>query len=388
MRKAVRPTGEDYWEYVLLHTDDALVISHKPEEVLRNEIGKYFGLKEASIGPPTIYLGGKMRKVKLDTGVEAWGYSSSQYVQQAVKNVEKYLTERGAKLHTRAQAPIKTGYRPEVDVSTALSDTDAAYFQSLIGILRWIVELGRIDICCEVSLLSSQLVLPREGHLEQVLHIFAYLKKHHNAELIFDPSDPEIDLSSFERRDWSTSEFGLVEPEQMPPNAPEPRGQGFTMRLFVDADHASDTITRRSRSGFLCYLNCAPITWFSKKQTSVETSSFGSEFVAMKHGTEYVRGLRYKLRMMGIPVLGPTYIYGDNQSVLFNTTIPESTLKRKSQSICYHFVREGSARDEWRTAYVNTKENPSDILTKPIPPGELRKSLIRSVLYHLFDKVD
>lgn len=329
-----------------------------------------------------------MRKVKLDTGVEAWGYSSSQYVQQAVKNVEKYLTERGAKLHTRAQAPIKTGYRPEVDVSTALSDTDAAYFQSLIGILRWIVELGRIDICCEVSLLSSQLVLPREGHLEQVLHIFAYLKKHHNAELIFDPSDPEIDLSSFERRDWSTSEFGLVEPEQMPPNAPEPRGQGFTMRLFVDADHASDTITRRSRSGFLCYLNCAPITWFSKKQTSVETSSFGSEFVAMKHGTEYVRGLRYKLRMMGIPVLGPTYIYGDNQSVLFNTTIPESTLKRKSQSICYHFVREGSARDEWRTAYVNTKENPSDILTKPIPPGELRKSLIRSVLYHLFDKVD
>ena len=160
------------------------------------------------------------------------------------------------------------------------------------------------------------------------------------------------------------------------------------MRLFVDADHASDTVTRRSRSGFLCYLNCAPITWFSKKQTSVETSSFGSEFVAMKHGTEYVRGLRYKLRMMGIPVLGPTYIYGDNQSVLFNTTIPESTLKRKSQSICYHFVREGSARDEWRTAYVNTKANPSDILTKPIPPGELRKSLVRSVLYHLFDKVD
>jgi hypothetical protein len=71
---------------------------------------------------------------------------------------------------------------------------------------------------------------------------------------------------------------------------------------------------------------------------AVETSSFGSESVAMKHGTEYVRGRRYKLLMMGIPVKGPTYIYGDNQSVLFNTTIPESTLKRKSQeyllSIC------------------------------------------------------
>ena len=142
----MRPTGEDYWEYVLLHTDDALVISHKPEQVLRNEIGKYFGLKEASIGPPTIYLGGKMRKVKLNTGAEAWGYSSSQYVQQAVKNVEAYLSERGAKLHTRANAPIKTGYRPEVDTSPAFSNIDAAYYQSLIGILRWIVELGRVDI--------------------------------------------------------------------------------------------------------------------------------------------------------------------------------------------------------------------------------------------------
>jgi hypothetical protein len=64
----------------------------------------------------------------------------------------------------------------------------------------------------------------------------------------------------------------------------------------------------------------------------------------------YVRGLRYKLRMMGIPCEGPTYVYGDNQSVLFNTTIPESTLKKKTQSIAYHFVREGSVKDEWRTA--------------------------------------
>ena len=327
-----------------------------------------------------------MRKVKLDNDMEAWAYSSSQYVQQAVKNVETYLADRGAqKLPTKANAPIKNGYRPEIDISKTLSPHNAAYYQSLIGILRWIVELGRVDVCCEVSMLSSQLVMPREGHLEQVFHIFGYLKKHHNAELVFDPSDPEMDYNQFERKDWSTSEFGLTEPETMPPNVPKALGQGFIMRLFVDADHAADTVTRRSRSGFLCYLNSAPITWFSKKQTSVETSSFGSEFVAMKHGTEYVRGLRYKLRMMGIPVEGPTYIYGDNQSVLFNTTIPESTLKRKSQSICYHFVREGSARDEWRTAYVNTKDNPSDLMTKPVPSGQLRMKLVRMVLHHVYE---
>ena len=77
-------------------------------------------------------------------------------------------------------------------------------------------------------------------------------------------------------------------------------------------------------------------------------------------------------------------MYGDNQSVLYNTTIPESTLKKKSQSIAYHFVREGSARDEWHTAYVNTHLNPADLLTKPLAPGEKRRGFIRMLLHHIF----
>ena len=155
------------------------------------------------------------------------------------------------------------------------------------------------------------------------------------------------------------------------------------MRAFIDADHAGDVVTRRSRSGFIVYLNSAPIYWLNKKQTSVETSSFGSEFMAMKHCTEYIKGLRYKLRMMGIPCEGPTYVFGDNQSVLCNTTDPDSTLKKKSNSIAYHFVREGCARDEWRTSYINTKENVADLMTKPLPAGDTRMSLIRNLMYHL-----
>ena len=102
------------------------------------------------------------------------------------------------------------------------------------------------------------------------------------------------------------------------------------------------------------YLQNAPIHWTSKKQAGVEPGTFGSEFTAMKQCTEYIRGLRYKLRMMGIPCDLPTFVYGDNQSVLCNTTIPGSTLKKKSHSLAYHFVCEGCARDERRTAYVNT----------------------------------
>ena len=77
--------------------------------------------------------------------------------------------------------------------------------------------------------------------------------------------------------------------------------------------------------------------------------------------------------MMGIPYKGPAYISGDNQSVLANTTIPDSTLKNKSQSIAYHFIREGAARDEWRTSYVNNYDNEADLLTKLLPSGENRK---------------
>ena len=156
------------------------------------------------------------------------------------------------------------------------------------------------------------------------------------------------------------------------------------MRAKVDADHAAGTVTRRSRTGFLVFLNSALIHWWSKKQTSVESSSFGSEFIAMKQCCEYLRGLRYKLRMLGIPCNEPSLIYSNNQSVLANTTIPDSALKKKSQSIAYHFVREGSARDEWRMTYVNTHENEADLLTKPSLNGERRKGLVRNLLHHIF----
>ena len=107
----------------------------------------------------------------------------------------------------------------------------------------------------------------------------------------------------------------------------------------------------------------------------------------MKACCEYLRGLRYKLRMMGIPILGPVYISGDNQSVLANTTVPESQLKKKCQSVAYHFVREGVAQDEWRTAYVRIDENEADLLTKLLPSSDKRRNFVRRMLHHIFDQM-
>ena len=74
--------------------------------------------------------------------------------------------------------------------------------------------------------------------------------------------------------------------------------------------------------------------------------------------------------MMGISCEGMAYVYGDNQSVLSNTTIPDSTLKKNSQIIAYHFVQEGTSRDEWRTSYVKNHENVADLMTNLLPSGD------------------
>ena len=113
------------------------------------------------------------------------------------------------------------------------------------------------------------------------------------------------------------------------------------------------------------------------------SSSHGSEFVAIKQCCEYIIGLRYKLRMMGIPCMGLTYIEGDNKSVLANTTIPDSKLRKSNQSVCYHMVREGSARDVWRTGYVKSELNEADLLTKHLPFENKRKRFVRNILHHI-----
>jgi len=253
----------------------------------------------------------------------------------------------------------------------------------MIGVLRWTVELGRIDICTDVSLLASHLALPRQGHFEACLRIMAYLGAKHNTRLFLDPTYPDIDTKAFNNgAEWKEF-YGEVE-EAIPQNAPEPRGKGVVLRMLVDSDHAGDKETRRSRTGFFIYVNTGLITWLSKKQATVESSVFGAEFVALKHGVEELRGLRYKLRMMGVPILAPSYVYGDNMSVITNTSKPESTLKKKSNSICYHAVREAVAMGECLTAHISTHCNVADLLTKVLTGGK-RRNFVSQILYDIFD---
>ena len=106
------------------------------------------------------------------------------------------------------------------------------------------VELGHVDICRKVSMMSSHLSLMRERHLKELFHIFAYIRKYHNSEILFDTSDPVEDEIKFEEKDWTASEFVSHTEEELPANMPIPRRFGFVMRAYVDANHSGDYITR------------------------------------------------------------------------------------------------------------------------------------------------
>ena len=150
-------------------------------------------------------------------------------------------------------------------------------------------------------------------------------------------------------------------------NAPIPLGQAVQLHMFVDADHAGDSITRHSQTGFIIFIGKAPIIWFSKRQNSVEASSFGSEFVAMRISIEALRSLIYKLRMFGIPIDGPANIFCDHKSVVINTSTPASTLKKKHHSIAYHIVREAVATSVCLIRHVLSDQNIADLFTKTLP---------------------
>ena len=295
-------------------------------------------------------------------GEECWTMSSDSYCAALVKNVESILEKKGLRLPSKCNTPLQFGYRPELDATNELKAEGTQFHQEIVGSLRWAIEIGRVDILLETSLMSTCLAMPREGHLEQVLHIVGYLKNKKKFIIMFDSSRPQVNEKWFKEYDWF--DFYRDAKEAIPSNIPEARGLPVAISMFVDANLAGNAKDRRSQTGFIIFVNKAPIHWYSKRQPSVETSTFGAEFCTLKVGVELVEGLRYKLRMFGVPIDGAVNTYCDNEAVYQNTVIPESTLKKKHHSIAYHRCREAVTAKTIRVAKQRTEKNLADVFTK------------------------
>ena len=179
----------------------------------------------------------------------------------------------------------------------------------------------------------------------------------------------------FREYDWF--DFYRDAKEKIPQDRSEERGLPVTISVFVDADHAGNKVDRRSQTGVLMFINRVPIHWYSKRQPSVETSTFGAEFCAMKVAVEMTEALRYKLRMFGVPIDGASSVFCDNEAVYKNTAIPESTLRKKHHSIAYHRCREAVASKIIQIAKQGTAKNLADLFTKVMTAARRRFLLER-----------
>ena len=305
------------------------------------------------------------------------------------ENVKLQVAKHGLTFPTSKKysgSPFTTQmYRPELDVSKLCDESKLNLYQNLIGVLRWVCELGRVDVLFETSLLSQYLAQPREGHLIQAINIFSYLDHHNRTWLVLDPTrfevnwvpqgnedSPQIRAQVMKRQYYDAEDL-------IPPNMPKPRGKAVDISIFVDADHAGNKVTRRSHTGVIIYVNMAPIVWYSKRQNLVESSTFGSEFMALKTSIELLDGLVFKLRMMGVPIDGPARVFCDNDSVVRSSTFPEVVLKRKTSSIAFHLIREAVAAEKILIYYERSSSNIADLFTKLLPKIK-RRELVRCVL--------
>ena len=133
---------------------------------------------------------------------------------------------------------------------------------------------------------------------------------------------------------------------------------------YLDANLLHDIVTGKSVTGILHFLNSTPTDWFSKRQATVETATYGSEFVAAKTTTEQIMDFRILLRYIGDPILNKAYMFGDNKAVVASSTIPQSILNKRHNMLAYHRAREAIAAKIIEIHWCSSSQNISNILSK------------------------
>ena len=391
LREEKDEMGNEYYSYLVVYVDDVLCIHKSPSTVL-NIINRDYRLKEPP-ECPTMYLGADISKYYVGgetNGIQCWAMSADSHVKKALEVVQNRMRECSVMFkhsNKTAENPFSSqSYKPELDITELCNEEQVQFFQSLVGIMRWLCEIGRIDILTETSLLSTYLSCPRVGHLHQALHVFRYLKDHKRSKVVFDPSYVNINDDHLPPEDRALGKAKYMSElypdaiEEKPTNAPKPKGKSVQITCFVDADHGGDQMTLRSRTGILIYVNKAPIIWWSKRQNTVETSTYGSELVALRISVEIIKALKYKLWMFGIDIMeNETKIFCDNNSVVINTSNPESTLKKKHHSINFNYVRESVAAGVALIYKVSTGSNLADLFTKLLSKDK-RKDIVQKIL--------
>jgi hypothetical protein len=253
----------------------------------------------------------------------------------------------------------------------------------MLGELQWAISLGRFDILTAVMSMSQYLVAPRIGHLKRLKRFYGYLKRFKSGAIRIRTDTPDFSAIPDFEHDWSYSIYGNVE-ELIPTDIPKPLGKAVLLSTYKDANLYHNFTTGRAVTGILHFINNTPIDWFCRAQSTVETATYGSEFVAARIVVDQIIDLRTTLRYLDVPIIGKSLLFGDNESVWKNATIPHSSLKKRHHALSYHCVREAIAAKIIGFYKIDSKDNPADVLSKHLGYN-LAKALLKPLLFRRGD---
>ena len=280
-------------------------------------------------------------------------------------------------------SPLEKGDHPELDTSELLGPKDVRIYQSLIGAAQWAISLGRFDVTTAVMTLSSFRASPRKGHLDRMKRVYGFFAKLRHATIRYRTDEPDLSDVEYFDHDWSNTPYRGAK-ETLPTDAPPPLGKPVRMTTYADSNLGHDFMTGKAVTGVLHFLNKTPYDWYSKKQATVETATYGAECSAARTAIEQIRANKLLLLYLGVPVRDEAYLFGDNKSVVDGTTRPQGTLHKRHHMLSYHFVREAIASGAIRFAHVPGAKNPADILSKHWGYQCVWK-LLQPILFHRGD---
>ena len=344
----------DHYEYIASYVDDLLIASKDPKTIIET-LENTYNFKLKGSGPVEHHLGCNYNK-------DENGVLSMEPKDYVNKLLDDYTRLFGKK-PKEASSPLVKGDHPELDDSDLLDFDQVKIYQSLIGALQWAVQIGRFDITTAVMTLSRFRAAPRQGHLDRIQRIYGYLSKMRHAAIRIRTELPDYSNIPEHTYDWEHTVYRGAK-ELVPEDAPKPLGNPVKSTSYVDANLLHDLITGKSVTGILHFLNKTPVDWYSKLQATVETATYGSEFVAARTCTEQIIDLRNTLRYLGVPLLGSTMMFGDNESVVNSSSIPHSKLHKRHNALAYHKTRQAVAAGIIRFVYIPSGANPADILSK------------------------
>ena len=378
MRKC--PT-RDCYEYIGTWVDDLCLVLANPEAFIAELESEPFNLKFKGTGPISYNLGMGVSRDQHDTLC----VDSLKYVDRMEEAYSRVFDEE--KPNKKYISALVPGDHPELDSSPFLDEEWTQRYQSLVGAVQWAVSIGRMDINVAIMSMSSFQVQPRQGHLDRIKRMYGYLSRFRNLKIRIRTEEPDYSHIPLKQHNWSNTQYGSPT-EDIPHDAPTPRGKRITITVYFDANLMHNVMTGKAVTGILIFYNRTPMEWFCKQQATAETATYGAEFCSGRTGIEKLVDHRNSLRYLGVPINIVSYVFGDNESMINSSTIPHARLNKTHNILSYHFVRSMVACGYINMQHVKSEYNFADFLSKHWSYQSTYPWLIRPLTHHCGDTRD